>query len=94
MVLGVDISTSITGFAVVADGQLVYYDSVDLRKFKNVFEKAIAAKEKILDLYEMYQCDNECTMRIGNSQYPIEHIYIEQQLRRVFGKDYGSAAEI
>ena len=40
MVLGIDISTSITGFAIVADGQLVYYDSVDLRKFKNVFEKA------------------------------------------------------
>ena len=52
MVLGIDISTSITGFAIVADEQLVYYDSVDLRKFKDVFDKTIALKEKLLDLYE------------------------------------------
>ena len=91
MVLGIDISTSITGFAIVADGQLVYYDSVDLRKFKNVFEKAIAAKEKILDLYEMYQCDNESAMRIGNAEYPIEHIYIEQPF--TFFNSGGSSAK-
>ena len=42
MVLGVDISTSITGFAIVADDQIVYYDSIDLRKFKNVFDKLIS----------------------------------------------------
>ena len=56
MILGVDVSTSITGFAIVADEQLVYYGSIDLRKYKNVFDKTIAIKEKILDLYEMYQC--------------------------------------
>ena len=54
MILGVDISTSITGFAVVADEQIVYYDSIDLRKCSNIFEKTVAIKEKILDLYEMY----------------------------------------
>ena len=42
MILGIDVSTSITGFAIVADGELVYYDSVDLRKYKDVFEKSIA----------------------------------------------------
>ena len=26
MVLGVDVSTSITGFAIVADGEIVFYD--------------------------------------------------------------------
>ena len=78
MILGIDISTSITGFAVVAEGQLVFYDSIDLRRIKDTFEKAIAIKEKILDLFEMYQCNNEDSMRIGNSDYPIEHIYIEQ----------------
>ena len=78
MILGIDISTSITGFAVVAEGQLVFYDSIDLRRIKDAFEKAIAIKEKILDLFEMYQCNNEDSMRIGNSDYPIEHIYIEQ----------------
>ena len=80
MILGVDISTSITGFAVVADGQIVYYDSIDLRKYKNVFDKTIAIKEKILDLYEMYQLNNEDTSSAGwgDSHYPIEHIYVEQ----------------
>ncbi len=86
MILGIDISTSITGFAVVADGQLVYYDSIDLRKYKNIFDKTIAIKEKLLDLYEMYQCNNdEGAIRIGNSQFPIEHIYIEQSLHMFMG---------
>ena len=80
MILGVDVSTSITGFAVVADGQLVYYDSIDLRKHKNVFDKTIAIKEKILDLYEMYQLNNDDTSSAGwgDSSYPIQHIYVEQ----------------
>ena len=86
MILGIDISTSITGFAVVAEGQLVYYDSIDLRKYKNIFDKTIAIKEKLLDLYEMYQCNNdEGAIRIGNSQFPIEHIYIEQSLHMFMG---------
>ena len=85
MILGIDISTSITGFAIVAEGQIVYYDSIDLRKHKNIFAKTIAMKEKLLDLFEMYQCDNENTMRLGNSQFPIEHIYIEQSLHMFMG---------
>ena len=91
MVLGVDVSTSITGFAIVADGQIVYYDSIDLRKQKNVFDKTIAIKEKMLDLYEMYQCNNDDTMRFGNSEYPIEHIYIEQPF--TFFNSGGSSAK-
>ena len=85
MILGIDISTSITGFAVVADGEIVYYDSIDLRKYKNIFDKTIAMKEKLLDLYEMYQCDNEGAISIGNSPFPIEHIYIEQSLHMFMG---------
>ena len=88
MILGVDISTSITGFAIVADNQILYYDSVDLRKYKDIFEKTIAVKEKLLDLFEMYQCDNENF--IGSSEYPIEHIYIEQPLH-MFMKGKSSA---
>ena len=91
MILGVDVSTSITGFAVVADGILLYYDSIDLRKYKNVFDKTIAIKEKILDLYEMYQCNNEDNMRLGNSDYPIEHIYVEQPF--TFFNSGGSSAK-
>jgi hypothetical protein len=93
MILGVDVSTSITGFAVVADGQLVYYDSIDLRKHKNVFDKTIAIKEKILDLYEMYQLNNDDNSSTGwgDSVYPIQHIYVEQPF--TFFNSGGSSAK-
>jgi Holliday junction resolvasome RuvABC endonuclease subunit len=91
MILGVDVSTSITGFAVVADKQVVYYDSIDLRKYKNVFDKTIAIKEKILDLFEMYQCNNDDSTQLGPSEYPIEHIYVEQPF--TFFNSGGSSAK-
>jgi hypothetical protein len=84
MILGVDISTSITGFAIVADDVLVYYDSIDLRKHKGFFAKTIAIKEKLMDIYEMYQLNNEDRV-LGNSDFPIEHIYIEQSLHMFMG---------
>jgi len=84
MVLGVDISTSITGFAIVTDNVLVYYDSIDLRKHKGFFAKTIAIKEKLMDIYEMYQLNNEDSTP-GNSEFPIEHIYIEQSLHMFMG---------
>ena len=60
MILGVDISTSITGFAVVADGQLVYYDSIDLRKYKNIFDKTIGHSDVIQKPgSELYTSDND-----------------------------------
>ena len=90
MILGVDVSTSITGLAIVADGSIVYYDSVDLRKYKNVFEKGSVLKEKIVDLYEAYQFSNE-EFLLGNSKYPIEHIYIEQPF--TFFNSGGSSAK-
>ena len=90
MILGVDVSTSITGLAIVADGSIVYYDSVDLRKYKNVFEKGRVLKEKIVDLYEAYQFSNE-EFFLGNSKYPIEHIYIEQPF--TFFNSGGSSAK-
>jgi len=85
MVLGIDVSTSITGFAIVAEGQLLYYDSVDLRKYKNIFDKTIALKEKLMDIYEMYQLDNEDEPSWGHSKYPLEHVYIEQSLHMFMG---------
>ena len=86
MILGVDVSTSITGFAIVADDVLVYYDSVDLRKYKNIFQKTVAIKEKILDIFEMYQLDNEVPPwpKPMNDDL-IEHIYIEQSLHMFMG---------
>lgn len=80
MVLGIDISTSITGFAVVGDGQLLHYSSVDLRKHKGVFNKANVLKEFVEDLYENYQLDQEGSCGWGAAKHPIQHIYIEQPL--------------
>lgn len=80
MVLGIDISTSITGFSIVGDGQLLHYSSIDLKKHKGVFTKANVLKEYIEDLFENYQLDQEDGCRWGGSKYPIEHIYIEQPL--------------
>jgi len=84
MILGVDISTSITGFAVVADNVLVYYDSIDLRKYKGVFAKTLAIKEKLLDIFEMYQCDN-LSEPWNSTEDIIRHIYIEQSLHMFMG---------
>ena len=84
MILGVDVSTSITGFAIVTDNVLVYYDSIDLRKYKGFFAKTIAIKEKILDIFEMYQLNNDDKLG-GESEFPIQHIYIEQSLHMFMG---------
>jgi len=91
MILGIDVSTSITGFAVVADGQLLYYDSIDLRKYKGFLAKTIAMKEKLLDLYEMYQLDNDDGPGGWDAEYPLEHIYIEEPF--TFFKSGGSSAK-
>ena len=92
MILGLDISTSITGVAVVAEGQLVYYDSIDLRKYKDVFVKSVQIKERILDLFEMYQCNNDSKLRVPNcAEFPIEHIFIEQPF--TFFNSGGSSAK-
>ena len=90
MILGIDVSTSITGFAVVADDEVLYYDSVDLRKYKGVINKAKVIKEKIDDIFEAYQCDGEHAL-LGESDYPIEHIYIEQPF--TFFNSGGSSAK-
>ena len=63
MILGIDVSTSITGFAVIGKEQVVYYSSTALRKEKDTFAKAIAVKKKLMDIL---------------IEFPIRHIYIEQ----------------
>ncbi len=90
MILGIDISTSITGFAVVGDNEIVYYDSVDLRKEKDLFAKAILVKEKLLDIFEAYQCGSDDVFS-GNPEFPIMHIYIEQPF--TFFNSGGSSAK-
>ena len=51
MFLGLDISTSITGATILdKNGEIVYNDSWDTRKYKNFFEKAKFVEDKIKEL--------------------------------------------
>jgi hypothetical protein len=50
MILGLDISTSITGATLLDDkGEVVYNDAWDTRKYKNLFEKA----ERVSDSFDL-----------------------------------------
>ncbi len=76
MILGLDISTSITGYTVLDHGgSILVCDHIDLRKEKNFFKK-IQIVRKCLEGLE--------------GQYPIEHVYIEQSLQS-FRSGFSSA---
>ena len=87
MILGIDISTSITGFAIVAEGEIVFYDSIDLRKYKNLFEKAERIKEALFNLMDNYQYEREehWLAEDQDKENKINHIYIEQSLHMFMG---------
>jgi len=80
MILGLDVSTSITGFCVIdADGEVIRYDAWDMRnkrKYPSEFHKAAYIKEQLLQL---------------KVQYPIEKICIEKPF--TFFKAGGSTAK-
>ena len=67
MILGLDISTSITGYAIVdEDGKIVEVGNWDTRnknKFPDLFSKALYIKNKLKEL-----------------DYPIDHVFIEPAL--------------
>ena len=89
MILGIDVSTSITGFAIVAEGEIVFYDSIDLRKYKNLFEKAERIKEALFNLMDNYQYEREhppmWMSDVQDKENKINHIYIEQSLHMFMG---------
>jgi len=67
MILGLDISTSITGFCVLGDdGKVVEHGYIDLRKEKDFFRKVEIAEERISELIECHR---------------IEDVWIEQSLQ-------------
>ena len=78
IILGLDISTSITGFALVdsKSGELLLYDHIDLRKKKCIFEKAEYVKQYLLDI---------------KLSANISYIYIEQPF--TFFNSGGSSAK-
>ncbi len=68
MVIGLDISTSITGVTVLnEDGTVIHNEAIDLtsKKLDNVFKKATAVKERLTQLKYLYN---------------IKDIFIEQSL--------------
>jgi len=78
IILGLDISSSITGFALVNDetSELLLYDHIDLRKKKCVFDKAEFVKEYLTNI---------------KSSVNITNIYIEQPF--TFFNSGGSSAK-
>ena len=76
MILGLDISTSITGYTVLDhEGNIVACDHIDLRKEKNFFKKA-----QIIQLYLDLIVDT----------HDVEEVYIEQSLQS-FRSGFSSA---
>lgn len=76
MILGLDISTSITGATLVdANGKVVVMESVDTRKYKNFFEKAEKVKLFLTNL---------------SKDYNVEGVFIEQSLQS-FRSGFSSA---
>ncbi len=69
MILGLDISTSITGYTILdSNGNIIVNDIIDLRskKFKSFFDKASAVKRRLAQL---------------KNEYNIEKVFIEQSLQ-------------
>jgi len=76
MILGLDISTSITGYTILDNkGNIVVCNHIDLRKEKNFFLKATQIERKLKEI---------------RSQYFIEQVYIEQSLQS-FRSGFSSA---
>ena len=76
MILGLDISTSITGYTILDNkGNIVVCDHIDLRKEKNFFKKVQAIELQIKKI---------------NNEYLIDKIYIEQSLQS-FRSGFSSA---
>jgi len=80
MLLGLDVSTSITGYTILdCHGKLIRCNAWDVRnknRFKNYFEKANYIKDEL------------CYIK---GQYPIEKIYIERPF--MFFRSGGSSAK-
>ena len=76
MILGLDVSTSITGITLLDDnGEVKVMNAIDTRKYKNFFQKAEAVKKVLTDL---------------SNSYKVEEIFIEQSLQS-FRSGFSSA---
>lgn len=77
MILGLDVSTSITGATLLNDsGEVVVNEAWDTRKYKNFFEKVEYVEKRIEEL--------------NNNGFGIKRVYIEQSLQS-FRSGFSSA---
>jgi len=76
MILGLDISTSITGYTILNhEGEILVCNHIDLRKEKNFFKKIQIVSSRLEDITD---------------EYEIEKVYIEQSLQS-FRSGFSSA---
>ena len=86
MIIGLDVSTSITGITIInRGGDVIWNDAWDTRRFKNFFEKAEFVKEKIKGIPFI----TEVNKNIGDYKW-LDAIYIEQSLQS-FRSGFSSA---
>ena len=77
MILGLDISTSITGYTLLDGDKIILNGAWDTRKYKDFFEKVVHVKAGLEDIYKQYG------KQIGA-------VYIEQSLQS-FRSGFSSA---
>ena len=77
MILGLDISTSITGYTLIKEDKIILNGAWDTRKYKDFFEKVIHVKAGLEEIHKQYG------KQIGA-------IYIEQSLQS-FRSGFSSA---
>ena len=77
MILGLDISTSITGYTLIKEDEVILNGVWDTRKYKDFFEKVVHVKSGLEQIYEQY----------GKQ---IAAVYIEQSLQS-FRSGFSSA---
>jgi len=76
MILGLDISTSITGYTILDyEGNILACDHIDLRKEKDFFKKIQIVNSRL---------------EIINDEYDVEQVYVEQSLQS-FRSGFSSA---
>ena len=76
MILGLDISTSITGYTILDyGGNILACNHIDLRKEKNFFKKIQIVNSRLENI---------------EGEYPIEQVYVEQSLQS-FRSGFSSA---
>ena len=86
MILGLDVSTSITGATLLdQNGRIVFNEAWDTRKFKDFFDKAEFIKERIKHVYDNYGHNDNNVHGIS-----VGHIFIEQSLQS-FRSGFSSA---